>query len=45
MINKKYFGAYSAPVCELSESLLDELLCESPGGSTEPYGDEVPFNW
>lgn len=42
-------GAYAAPLCEIAGECLEELLCQSPGanpgGTTEPYGDDVPFNW
>ena len=38
-------GAYLAPDCEITEELCEELVCQSPNGSTEQFGDEVPFNW
>ncbi|MBR0028722.1 MAG: hypothetical protein IJP93_02625 [Bacteroidales bacterium] len=45
MVKTHYFGAYSAPVCEIAEESLEALLCQSPGGSTEEFGGDVPFNW
>ena len=45
MVKKAFFGAYTAPVCETAEEFLEALLCQSPGGSTEEFGGDVPFNW
>ena len=45
MVKTHYFGAYSAPVCEFAEESLEALLCQSPGGLTEEFGGDVPFNW
>ena len=38
-------GAYAAPKCEMSEKVLLDLLCESPDGITEDFGDLVDFEW
>ncbi len=46
MINTSlFFGAYVAPVCETAENLPEEFVCQSAGGVTEDYGDDVTFNW
>lgn len=45
MVKTHFLGAYSAPVCEFAEESLETLLCQSPGGSTEEFGGDVPFNW
>lgn len=45
MINHHFSGVYAAPVCEISEKTLSELLCESPDGITEDFGDLVDFEW
>lgn len=45
IVKTHFLGAYSAPVCEIAEESLEDLLCQSPGGSTEEFGGDVPFNW
>lgn len=45
MSNKTNHGAYNAPECEMSETLIKELLCESPTGSTEEFGTIDDFTW
>lgn len=45
MVKLLFNGAYTAPNCETAEECLEALLCQSPGGTTEEYGSDVPFNW
>ena len=37
--------AYKAPQCGFSAGSLCDLLCESPDGITEDFGDLVDFEW
>ena len=36
---------YSAPVTEIEERTLADLLCESPDGYTEQFGEFEDFTW
>ena len=45
MIEKPFYGAYSAPVCEFSEKYCESVLCESPEGLTEDFGGFEDFTW
>lgn len=36
---------YSAPVTEIEERVPADLLCESPDGYTEQFGDIEDFAW
>ncbi|MBO4671640.1 MAG: hypothetical protein J5640_07370 [Bacteroidales bacterium] len=45
MVTNLFKGAYSAPVCELSEKYCESVLCESPEGLTEDFGGFEDFTW
>ena len=45
MIIKSTTGAYKAPKCETEGVLFEELLCQSPSGTTEDFTEEEPFTW
>ena len=49
MNKKKVFisGApvYRAPRLEMTEKVLEDLLCTSPDGLTEDFGDIEDFTW
>lgn len=36
---------YMAPATEIGEQVLADLLCESPDGYTEEFGDIEDFTW
>lgn len=45
MIIKSTTGAYKAPKCETEGVIFEELLCQSPSGTTEDFTEEEPFTW
>ena len=45
MFNTKDQTKYIAPMCEVTESLLESVLCESADGYTEGYGDLNDYTW
>ncbi len=45
MIKNKLPGAYKAPKCETEGALTEELLCQSPSGTTEDFGQLEDFTW
>jgi hypothetical protein len=45
MIKNNLSGAYKAPKCETESAFLEELLCQSPTGTTEDFGQIDDFTW
>lgn len=45
MIKKSIPGAYQAPNCEPGGILIEDLLCQSPSGMTETFGETEDFTW
>ncbi len=45
MIKNYSSTPYAAPECNIQGATLEELLCQSPTGTTEDFGQIDDFTW